>query len=133
MQRSADEVLNDQKSGFSVNEKNLLEIKEGAVDFYNIVNEKEINLKKLGALLHNNWVSKKALSKKISNILIDEYYQTALQNGALGGKILGAGGGGFLFVIAEKKNHSIIAKALKGLEMVDYHFEPVGTRTLLNF
>lgn len=133
MQRSADEVLNDQKSGFSVNEKNLLEIKEGAVDFYNIVNEKEINLKKLGALLHNNWVSKKALSKKISNTLIDEYYQTALQNGALGGKILGAGGGGFLFVIAEKKNHSIIAKALMGLEMVDYHFEPLGTRTLLNF
>ena len=83
--------------------------------------------------MHNNWVSKKALSKKISNTLIDEYYQTALQNGALGGKILGAGGGGFLFVIAEKKNHSIIAKALKGLEMVDYHFEPVGPRTLLNF
>jgi D-glycero-alpha-D-manno-heptose-7-phosphate kinase len=54
-------------------------------------------------------------------------------NGALGGKILGAGGGGFLFLIAPKKLHSQIIRSLKGLEVVNFGFEPVGTRTLLNF
>jgi D-glycero-alpha-D-manno-heptose-7-phosphate kinase len=133
MQRSADEVLCDQKRGFGINEKKLLSIKEGAADFYNIVNERELQLDKLGALLHQNWLSKKALSTKVSNSLIDEYYQKAIQNGAIGGKILGAGGGGFLFLIAEKKNHTQIIAALKGLHIIDYYFEPIGTRTLLNF
>lgn len=133
IQRSADEILSDQKSTFSTNEKNLLEIKELAIEFYNIVNEPSIRLDKLGELLHQNWLSKKALSQKISNSLIDNYYHTAMQNGALGGKILGAGGGGFLFLIAPKKLHSQIIRSLRGLEVVNFGFEPVGTRTLLNF
>lgn len=133
IQRSADEVLSDQKIGYSVNEDNLINIKNLAVNFYDIVNEPTLRLDKLGSLLHQNWLSKKALSHKVSNSLIDQYYQTALKNGAIGGKILGAGGGGFLFVIAEKKDHSNIIKSLKGLELVDFNFEPVGTRTLLNF
>jgi len=133
MQRSADEVLNDQKKGFGTNEKNLLEIKKLATDFYDIANEPNLRLDKLGELLHQNWLSKKALSQKISNNLIDQYYEAAIRNGAVGGKILGAGGGGFLFVIAEKKDHAKIIKALSGLEVVDFNFEPIGTRTLLNF
>jgi D-glycero-alpha-D-manno-heptose-7-phosphate kinase len=133
IQRSADEILTDQKSTFSINEKNLLEIKELAIEFHNIINEPLIRLDKLGELLHQNWLSKKALSHKISNNLIDNYYHTAMLNGALGGKILGAGGGGFLFLIAPKKLHSQIIRSLKGLEVVNFGFEPVGTRTLLNF
>lgn len=133
IQRSADEVLSHQKNSFGTNEKNLLEIKNLAVDFYDVVNKHKLQLDKLGDLLHQNWLSKKALSQKVSNNLIDEYYQTALSNGALGGKILGAGGGGFLFLIANKKDHIKICKSLKSLSVVDFTFEPVGTRTLLNF
>lgn len=133
IQRSADEVLSDQKSSFGANETKLLEIKALASDFYSIVNEPRLRLEELGELLNQNWLSKKSLSSKVSNNLIDKYYQTAIQSGALGGKILGAGGGGFLFVIAPKRNHSKIIKALAELELVDFNFEPVGTRTLLNF
>ena len=133
IQRSADEVLSDQKNFYGINEHNLLEIKNLAVDFYDGVNEKNLQLDKLGELLHQNWLSKKALSQKVSNNLIDEYYQIALSNGALGGKILGAGGGGFLFLITNKKDHPKICKSLKSLKVVDFTFEPVGTRTLLNF
>lgn len=133
IQRSADEVLSDQKSGFSFNEKSLLEIKEGAKEFYDIVNEQYLRLDKLGKLLHQNWLLKKELSQKVSNSLIDQYYETAIKNGAIGGKILGAGGGGFLFVIADKKDHERIILSLGALEVVDFNFEPVGTRTLLNF
>jgi D-glycero-alpha-D-manno-heptose-7-phosphate kinase len=133
IQRSADEVLSDQKNAFVTNEKKLLEIKSLASDFYSIVNEPRLRLEELGELLNQNWLSKKSLSSKVSNNLIDKYYQTAIQNGAFGGKILGAGGGGFLFLIAPKQNHSKIIKAMAGLELVDFNFEPVGTRTLLNF
>jgi D-glycero-alpha-D-manno-heptose-7-phosphate kinase len=133
IQRSADEVLIDQKNGFESNEENLLEIKGLASDFYNVVNESTLRLDKLGELLHQSWISKKTLSQKVSNNLIDQYYLKARQNGAFGGKILGAGGGGFLFLIAPRSEHSKIIHALKGLEKVDFNFEPVGTRTLLNF
>lgn len=133
IQRSADDVLSDQKDNFITNENNLLEIKKGALDFYHIINEPHLKLEKIGSLLHENWLSKKNLSQKVTNNTIDEFYQKAIQNGALGGKILGAGGGGFLFLIAAKKDHSKIINAMPGLEVVDYHFEPIGTRTLLNF
>jgi D-glycero-alpha-D-manno-heptose-7-phosphate kinase len=133
IQRSADEVLSDQKSSFGSNEKNLLEIKELASQFYDLIIDPRIDLEKLGELLHQNWLSKKMLSEKVSNSLIDNYYEAALKNGAYGGKILGAGGGGFLFLIAPKENHSKIIKTLDKLEMVDFNFEPIGTRTLLNF
>lgn len=133
IQRSADDVLSDQKIEFAKNEKNLLEIKDIAYDFYKLINEPIPQLAKLGEFLNRNWISKKSLSKKISNELIDSYYQIALANGALGGKILGAGGGGFLFLIANKKDHKKIINALDVLSRVDFNFEPIGTRTLLNF
>ena len=53
--------------------------------------------------------------------------------GGLGGKILGAGGGGFLFLIANQKDHKKIINALSELSKVDFNFEPMGTRTLVNF
>ena len=111
----------------------MLEIKDLAVQFYNLVCEPNLNLDQLGRLLHQNWLSKKGLSDKISNSLIDTYYSAAMENGAYGGKILGAGGGGFLFLLADKENHPKIIESLNQLELVNFNFEPIGTRTLLNF
>ena len=133
IQRSADEVLMDQKTSFGSNEKNLMEIKDLAVQFYKLISEPQILLEEIGQLLHQNWLSKKSLSKKITNSVIDNYYEAALKSGAYGGKILGAGGGGFLFLVAPKENHEKIIKTLNSLEVVDFNFEPIGTRTLLNF
>lgn len=133
IQRSADEVLSDQKNSFGSNEDKMLEIKDLAIQFYNLVCEPKLNLDQLGRLLHQNWVSKKGLSDKISNSLIDTYYSAAMENGAYGGKILGAGGGGFLFLLADKENHPKIIESLNQLELVNFNFEPIGTRTLLNF
>ena len=58
---------------YYMNGKNLLEIKELAIKFYDLISEPEIRLKKIGQLLHQNWLSKKALSNKVSNNLIDSY------------------------------------------------------------
>jgi D-glycero-alpha-D-manno-heptose-7-phosphate kinase len=133
IQRSADDVLIDQKIEFANNEKQLLDIKDIAYDFYKLINEPNPQLDKLGNFLNRNWISKKSLSKKISSDQIDSYYQIAIANGALGGKILGAGGGGFLFLIANQKDHKKIINALSELSKVDFNFEPMGTRTLVNF
>ena len=133
IQRSADLVLLDQKTEFKNNEQNLLNIKNMGIEFYNVLCERKFNIVKLGGLLHKNWLSKKALSNKISNDDIDQNYSIALKNGALGGKILGAGGGGFIFFIAPKSKHEQIIKSLANLKHVDIDYEPTGTRTLLKF
>jgi D-glycero-alpha-D-manno-heptose-7-phosphate kinase len=133
IQRSADVILSDQKIESLNNEENLLNIKNMGLQFYDVLSSKKFNINKLSELLHLNWLSKKKLSSKISNLEIDKYYQIALDNGALGGKILGAGGGGFLFFIAPKSKHKAIIASLNSLKHVEFDFEPIGTRTLLNF
>jgi len=85
------------------------------------------NILEFGKLLHESWQLKKELSARISNSVIDKMYQRALSNGAVGGKILGAGGGGFmlLFVPPEKQNK--LRRALKDFLEVKFAFEKDGS------
>ena len=85
------------------------------------------NLDILGELLHESWEMKKKISNKISNGKIDEYYSIAKKSGALGGKILGAGGGGFLLIYCNEKKKNIIKKNLNFLENIDFSFENKGS------
>ncbi|MFA5439558.1 GHMP kinase [Dehalococcoides sp.] len=86
--------------------------------------------KDIGAILHKGWLAKKNLSRGISNPYIDKCYQSALNAGAYGGKILGAGGGGFLLVCAPPDRHTAIRKALSDLPQVDFEFEPEGSKII---
>jgi D-glycero-alpha-D-manno-heptose-7-phosphate kinase len=65
----------------------------------------DLSVERLGKLLHEGWLLKKPLSSNISNSRIDELYDIVLKSGALGGKISGAGSGGFLNIIAPKDKH----------------------------
>jgi D-glycero-alpha-D-manno-heptose-7-phosphate kinase len=85
------------------------------------------NICLFGALLHEYWETKKTLSNKVSNDSIDNYYDIARKWGAIGGKILGAGGGGFLLIFAEPEKQEQIKLALKDLIYVPFHFEKSGT------
>lgn len=76
------------------------------------------NIEQLGKLLHNSWILKKSSSSKITNQKIDETYETALQLGAYGGKISGAGGGGFMMLLVPPNLKITIAKALKVEEAI---------------
>jgi D-glycero-alpha-D-manno-heptose-7-phosphate kinase len=84
-------------------------------------------IKNFGNLLHESWVLKKKLSSKISNSQIDESYEIAMKNGAWGGKLCGAGSGGFLAFFAPRENHDNIRKALKNLLEVNFKFENQGS------
>ena len=81
-----------------------------------------------GRLLHKNWLLKKSITGDISNDKIDKYYQKALDSGALGGKLLGAGGGGFMCFYAEEKNQQKIIDNLSGLYNLGFKIDNVGTQ-----
>ncbi len=81
-----------------------------------------------GRLLHDNWKLKKSITDEISNYKIDKYYQKALNSGALGGKLLGAGGGGFLCFYANKNSQGNVKNSLSELYNLDYTFESKGTQ-----
>jgi D-glycero-alpha-D-manno-heptose-7-phosphate kinase len=84
-----------------------------------------------GALMHEHWEHKRKRSKGMSNPQIDEWYDLGMKNGALGGKLVGAGGGGFLMFYAEDRNRLRHAMTKAGLEEVRFRFDFEGTKTLL--
>ena len=83
-----------------------------------------------GEILHEGWLLKRALAGGISNLGIDGYYQKALEAGAVGGKLLGAGGGGFLLFYCEKEHQANVRKALSGLKETTFAFEPQGSKII---
>jgi D-glycero-alpha-D-manno-heptose-7-phosphate kinase len=84
-----------------------------------------------GALMHEHWEHKRKRSKGMSNPQIDEWYELGMKNGALGGKLVGAGGGGFLMFYAEDRNRLRHIMANAGLEEVRFRFDFEGTKTLI--
>lgn len=109
--------------------KQLLEMLE-------LVNEAEkvltsnTNLNEFGLLLDYTWKLKRGITNKISNNSIDNLYETAIKAGATGGKLLGAGGGGFLLFYVEPDKRESVKKAMKDLLYVPFKFENDGTRTI---
>ena len=89
-------------------------------------------LDKIGELLHENWIEKKQLAQGITNPWIDSAYKKAIKAGATGGKICGAGGGGFLLFYCKKENQNRVKQALQNLEEVPFSFEPNGSQILHN-
>ena len=90
----------------------------------------ESDLEGFGKTLDENWQLKKSLSNKISNKEIDDIYSLAKKNGALGGKLLGAGGGGFLLFYCRKSNQGILRRALGKLREVRFKFDNTGSKII---
>jgi D-glycero-alpha-D-manno-heptose-7-phosphate kinase len=88
------------------------------------------NVDAFGALLHENWELKKSLTGKISTSVIDDWYDTARRHGATGGKILGAGAGGFLLLSAPPERHAAICHALPDLRPIPFAFERLGSQVI---
>jgi D-glycero-alpha-D-manno-heptose-7-phosphate kinase len=86
------------------------------------------DLADFGELLHEAWMVKRGLSSKITTPLIDQIYDAARDAGALGGKLLGAGGGGFMLFFAKPETHGQIKAALPGLLHVPFQFEGSGSQ-----
>ncbi len=94
----------------------------------------EGRLDDFGALLHESWVQKRGVNRDISNDQIDVAYDAARSNGAIGGKITGAGGGGFMMVYCHEDKQEAVTKALQalGLARMDFRFDFDGAQVMLN-
>ncbi|MFO1478205.1 MAG: GHMP kinase [Verrucomicrobiota bacterium] len=88
------------------------------------------NVRAFGEIIHENWVLKRSLSGGVSNGQIDGWYEKARRAGAVGGKLLGAGSGGFLMFYAPRERHEAIAAALSDLRRQEFRFEPHGSRII---
>ena len=84
----------------------------------------------LGELFHTHWQTKKKRSPHISNPIIDECYETAIKNGALGGKLIGAGGGGFLLLFCAPAKRARVRQSLAGWREIPFKFEPEGSKII---
>ncbi len=89
------------------------------------------SLQDFGRLLHESWELKRTLSSKIAPAFVNDIYAAALRAGALGGKLLGAGGGGFMLLFVEPVRRAAVIKALDKLLPVPFQFERAGTHLLL--
>lgn len=89
-----------------------------------------VNLIAFGELLHEAWLAKRSLSPMVSNGEVDELYTTALDAGALGGKLTGAGGGGFLLLFVPPENRARVLNSLNGCFEVPFEFESGGSQII---
>ncbi len=129
--RSASSLLKKQSEGISQDEKKRSALMEMVKLTYQLKEELQNNRPhSLGEILHANWVLKKSLSEEISNPQIDEWYDRARKSGAMGGKLLGAGAGGFLLFYAEQAQHAGIVESLRELKNVPFQFDQFGSRII---
>jgi len=126
MTRDSKSVLGEQQKSTKDKFEELRKMRQLAIEIKEILNEGK-NLDKIGEILNEEWRLKKSLTQNISNDIIDEYYQKALDAGALGGKLLGAGGGGFILLYVEPQNQHKVRQRLNDLEELSFSFEPRGS------
>jgi D-glycero-alpha-D-manno-heptose-7-phosphate kinase len=125
--RSASGVLSEQKSNTESKRETLRAMKDLAFRM-KVCLEKNEPIRRCGELLDEGWKLKKTLASGISAGPIDQWYDRAVSAGAYGGKILGAGGGGFLMVLCPPDKRSQIASELKELRQVEMKFDNFGSR-----
>jgi len=88
------------------------------------------NITSFGEILNKGWVYKQKLASNITNPIINSYYEKTKEAGAVGGKILGSGGGGFLLFYCEEKNQDNVRKTLSNLKELSFKFEPEGSKII---
>lgn len=110
--------------------KQLLEMLTLVEDAKAVLTNKHSDLNDLGRLLDHTWKLKRQTGKAVSTESIDELYAKGIQAGAIGGKLLGAGGGGFLLFYAEPDKQEAVKKAMQDLLYIPFHFENGGTRVI---
>ncbi|OGS04328.1 MAG: GHMP kinase [Elusimicrobia bacterium RIFCSPLOWO2_12_FULL_59_9] len=126
--RKASAILKKQKRRTQSKFKELKSLRSLAEQARKYLNLHQVD--KFGKLLHENWTLKKKLAPGISNSGIDEIYERARKAGAIGGKILGAGGGGFLLVFCHDHSQSSVRQALNGLREIPFELESQGSKII---
>jgi D-glycero-alpha-D-manno-heptose-7-phosphate kinase len=129
--RRSETVLTEQKANIAERMEVLRGMKELAYVGRALLEAGDFDA--FGRLLHQGWELKKQMASKISNGEIDDLYATARKAGALGGKITGAGGGGFLLLYCPREKQYDVREALSPLRELSFHLEPDGSKVIFNY
>ncbi len=130
MPRTASEIAKEQIANTPKKEKELTAMLAIADEAEKIIKSGNNFFDEFGRLLDESWRIKRTLASKISNPLIDSLYDRAKKAGATGGKLLGAGGGGFLLVYANPELHPKISSSLAKFQRVDFDFDKSGSQII---
>jgi D-glycero-alpha-D-manno-heptose-7-phosphate kinase len=129
--RSSESVLHEQNTNINRHISVLRELKGMAFEGRKLLDKGDFD--GFGRLLHEGWQYKKKLASKISNSHIDEVYDAARKAGALGGKITGAGGGGFMLLYCPREKQYQVRDALRQFQELPFHLENDGSKVIFNY
>lgn len=127
--RNASNLLREQTGNTAAKMECLRRIRDLVDRFWDVLVQAR-ELRECGDLLHEGWMLKKQMASGISNSAIDDYYERARTAGALGGKLLGAGGGGFLLLFCAPENKDAVRQSLASLRAFPFHHEPEGSKII---
>jgi D-glycero-alpha-D-manno-heptose-7-phosphate kinase len=129
--RKSSQILSEQKANIDQRVAVLLEMKRLAYEAKRAIVNGAFD--EFGEIMHRGWELKRGLASKISNSQIDEIYQAARKAGAMGGKIAGAGGGGFLLLYCPNGRQDEVRRTLRGLREFPFRFQPDGSRVIFDY
>ena len=129
--RQSNGILSEQKANIDDRIETLIELKKLAFEAKDAISCGEFD--SFGEIMRRGWELKKNMASRITNSQIDEIYETAIKAGALGGKVSGAGGGGFLLLYCPKHKQDSVRNALRKLQELPFHFEPDGSKVIFNY
>lgn len=130
MQREAEDILQEQRAMIPDTAKTLMEMRDMAAHCRDALLRIHENVSNFGTIIDSGWRAKRGLASKISSTRIDLCYASALEAGALGGKIAGAGGGGFLYLVVPPHRRDAVRATLSDMVDVPVKYEPRGVRLL---
>jgi D-glycero-alpha-D-manno-heptose-7-phosphate kinase len=131
MTRKAENILAEQKANINGRLSVLCEMKHIAYSAYQELQQGR--LEAIGQLLHESWLLKKRLASQVSNGTLDDMYETARKAGAIGGKISGAGGGGFLLLYCPQERQEAVRDALSGLQELPFRMGQDGSKVIFDY
>lgn len=131
-QRDSSSVLAEQKSNTSKKMESLLKMRDHACQLQALTCNGRFDVTKFGRILDEGWHLKRQLATTITNNQIDAWYRAAIAAGAEGGKLCGAGGGGFLLFLVKPERRLAVRQALEGLTEVSVEYEAHGSYVLLS-
>lgn len=131
LSRYAVEVAKDKIDNISRNERRLNELRAMVDQAQALLTDPRESVHRIGELLHEAWMVKRSLATRVSNDLVDEIYGTAMSAGASGGKLMGAGGGGFLIFVTRPERRAAVCEALRGLIQVSIDIDGEGSRIVV--
>jgi len=125
--RTASEIASEQIRNIGA-KTHELETMRQMVDQATAILNSDSSIEDFGRLMHESWQLKRTLSSKITTCAIDQMYRTALEAGAIGGKLCGAGGGGFLLLFVPPRKRRLVKRALHDLLYVPFEFDSLGSQ-----